>query len=408
MTGSRAPRAGGSVPRVRRRTAVETRPAPSATWKRYNAYLRTPPEITLSWHDPVTGARAWLVINSSRNGAAGGGTRMHASLEPREVIYLAKAMELKFAISGPPIGGAKCGIAFDPRAPDKADVLERWYRSIWPFLHDRFGTGGDLNIDEVRDVIPAFERIGLAHPQEGIVRGHVQPRRELFRRIIQRLDRGVEAEVDGEHGLDGTRLTVADIVTGYGLAIAVQRLYERQGRDLADARVSIEGFGNVGAACALYLTRAGARVVAARDARSMLIAPDGLSASDVEDLLPDCAGKALPREDARVHAAEHAAFLDRPADVFVCAAISGSLGREQLERLDAAGVRVIACGANQPFREAKMGSTRPACASSRVARTNPFGKRRWVRRASRRTRTGASPCLPTSSRTAGWRARSAT
>jgi glutamate dehydrogenase/leucine dehydrogenase len=67
-----------------------------------------------------TGARAWLVINSLRGGAAGGGTRMRLGLDPREVIYLAKAMELKFSISGPPIGGAKTGIDFDPLDPRAA------------------------------------------------------------------------------------------------------------------------------------------------------------------------------------------------------------------------------------------------------------------------------------------------
>jgi glutamate dehydrogenase (NAD(P)+) len=46
--------------------------------------------------------------------------------------------------------------------------------------------------------------------------------------------------------------------------------------------------------------------------------------------------------------------------VFVCAAISESLTVEALEALSAHGVSVLACGANQPFREAKQGSTRVA------------------------------------------------
>ena len=80
------------------------------TWQRYAQFIRTPPELSVAWHDNETGARAWLVINSLRGGAAGGGTRMRLGLDPREVIYLAKAMELKFSICGPPIGGAKNGI----------------------------------------------------------------------------------------------------------------------------------------------------------------------------------------------------------------------------------------------------------------------------------------------------------
>jgi len=329
-------------------------------WKRYNAFLRLPPEMTIAWNDAETGARAWLVVNSSRGGAAGGGTRMRAALQPREVVYLAKTMELKFSISGPPIGGAKCGIAFDPRDPRKTDVLERWYRAITPILRDRFGTGGDLNIDEVRDVLPAFHRLGLEHPQEGIVRGHVRPHASAFRRIIRRLDAGVEADVPLDHGLDGASLTIADVVTGFGLATAVRRFHERMDRPLQGARVSVEGFGNVGAACSLYLARAGARIVAARDARSVLTAPDGLDAADVEDLIRRSTDKMLPTADPRVRSASTTSLFDTPSDIFVCAAISGSVARDTLDRLATAGVRVIASGANQPFREAKLGSTRVA------------------------------------------------
>jgi len=49
-----------------------------------------------------------------RGGAAGGGTRMREGLDLNEVLSLAKTMEVKFTVSGPPIGGAKSGINFDP------------------------------------------------------------------------------------------------------------------------------------------------------------------------------------------------------------------------------------------------------------------------------------------------------
>jgi hypothetical protein len=138
-----------------------------SVWQRYAAFLRRPPLVALEWHDAETPARGWLVINSLRGGAAGGGTRMRAGLGRREVVYLAKTMELKFLFSGPPIGGAKSGIDFDPADPRRRDVLRRWFQAIAPYLHACYGTGGDLNVDEMLDVIPACEEIGLAHPQEG-------------------------------------------------------------------------------------------------------------------------------------------------------------------------------------------------------------------------------------------------
>jgi len=345
-------------------TRATTQPVVARTlppWKRYAAWLRTPPELTMTWNDRETGARAWLVINSLRGGAAGGGTRMRAGVTAREVTYLAKAMELKFSISGPPIGGAKSGIDFDPDDPRKSDVLERWYRAIAPVLRERYGTGGDLNVDEVLDVIPAFQRAGLGHPQDGIVRGHIRPDDTEYARIHERLERGVSATVADVPGDAERTMSVADLITGYGVATAIRRWREAQGTSLDGVRVVLEGFGNVGAACGLYLTRAGARIVGIRDAQRTLTDTRGLDAAEFASLLEAREQKLLPTGDARCEPnARCTSFHDTPADVFVCAAISESLTPPLLDRLERAGVRAIAGGANQPFREAKLGAIRVA------------------------------------------------
>ena len=65
------------------------------------------PEIVFEWKDPESEAEGWVVINSLRGGAAGGGTRMRPGLDKREVESLAKTMEVKFTVSGPAIGGSK-------------------------------------------------------------------------------------------------------------------------------------------------------------------------------------------------------------------------------------------------------------------------------------------------------------
>jgi glutamate dehydrogenase/leucine dehydrogenase len=341
------------------RAAVQRRER--STWRRYAAFLRRPPELSLAWHDAETGARAWLIINSQRGGAAGGGTRMRLGLEPREVTYLAKAMELKFALAGPPIGGAKTGIDFDPADPRRRSVLERWWRSIRPLLRERYGTGGDLNVDEVLDVLPIFDELGLGHPQEGVVRGHLQPDETAFRTVMRRMGDGVEAPVRGALGVDGADFTVADMITGYGVAASVRHFLEKQGRDVADTRVLLEGFGNVGAACAVYLARAGARIVAVCDARHTLLEPAGLDAAEVETLVRRRNGKTIPTDDARVQRrTDGSRFWSQPADVFVCAAISESISETTLARMQARGVGIVACGANQPFQESKIGSTRIA------------------------------------------------
>lgn len=141
-----------------------------------NKYRSRPPAVVFEWHDTETEAEGWVVINSLRGGAAGGGTRMRKGLNRNEVESLAKIMEIKFSVSGPAIGGAKSGINFDPADPRKRDVLKRWFAAVTPLLKHYYGTGGDLNIDEVHEVIPITEDLGLWHPQEGVVNGHFQPR----------------------------------------------------------------------------------------------------------------------------------------------------------------------------------------------------------------------------------------
>jgi len=102
------------------------------------------PEIVFEWKDSETEAEGWIVINSLRGGAAGGGTRMRAGLDRNEVESLAKTMEVKFTVSGPAIGGAKSGINFDPKDPRKKEVLARWFKAVTPLLKNYYGTGGDL------------------------------------------------------------------------------------------------------------------------------------------------------------------------------------------------------------------------------------------------------------------------
>ncbi|MCI0435818.1 MAG: hypothetical protein L0271_19575 [Gemmatimonadetes bacterium] len=175
---------------------------------------------------------------------------------------------------------------------------------------------------------------------------------------MRRLDDGVVAPVGAAAGVAGRSLSVADTVTGWGLARGVERLFERRGRALSGARVLLEGFGNVGAACALYLARSGARIVAIRDAVSTLTDADGLDAAGIEELIRRRRDKLLPLDDARIAPARDGFW--RPADLFVCAALSQSVTRDTLARLATLGVQVIACGANQPFAEAQIGSTRVA------------------------------------------------
>jgi glutamate dehydrogenase/leucine dehydrogenase len=315
-------------------------------------YIQKAPEIVFEWNDAPTGARGWAVINSLRGGAAGGGTRMRKGLNKEEVVSLAKVMEIKFSVAGPPIGGAKSGIDFDPRDPRRGEVLQRWYKAVFPLLKNYYGTGGDLNIDEIRDVIPVTEPLGLWHPQEGIVNGHLKASEGQRIAALGQLRSGVSKIVaDPRYTVEGQHLAVADLITGYGVSEAVAHYYRRwKSQDLQGKRVLVQGWGNVASAAAWYLAKQGARIVGILDiAGGLLPGGDGLGLEEVEALFLGKDGNLLRAENVIPFAEADAKFWDVPADIFVPGAASKLISREQIDRLMAAGLQCVSCGANVPF-----------------------------------------------------------
>ena len=317
------------------------------------AYENRPPEIVFAWQDSETEARGWVVINSLRGGAAGGGTRMRKGLDQREVESLAKTMEVKFTVSGPHIGGAKSGIDFDPADPRKKGVLERWYKAVTPLLKHYYGTGGDLNVDEIHEVIPMTEANGVWHPQEGVFSGHFQPNEAQKVRRIGNLRQGVSQPVeDPSISPDVQRkIRVADLITGYGVSESIRHHYDLTGSSVTGKRVVVQGWGNVGAAAALYLAQAGASVVGIIDRFGGLIRPKGMSYEEVKDLFLAKEGNALKAEDLQTFDEVNAAIWDVEADVFLPCAASRLVTQNQVERMVAAGVEVISSGANVPFAD---------------------------------------------------------
>ena len=313
------------------------------------------PEIVLEWSDAPTGARGWVVINSLRGGAAGGGTRMRKGLDRREVESRAKTMEVKFSVCGPPIGGAKSGIDFDPADPRKNAVLDRWYKAVMPLLKNYYGTGGDLNVDELHDVIPITERYGLRHPQEGVVNGHIGTEEKVKMQAIQQLRTGVSKLVDDLAYVPvAGKYAVADMATGWGVAESVRHYYRTYGGDLKGKRVIVQGWGNVAAAAGYYLAREGARIVGIIDRHGGALVPDGFSADQVRDLFTDRAGNALRIQDMLSFEEVDSRIWDIGAEVFLPCAASRLVTRDQVDRMKSAGLEVISSGANVPFADPQI------------------------------------------------------
>jgi len=321
-----------------------------------NRFETKAPEIVFEWHDSETPAKGWVVINSLRGGAAGGGTRMRKGLDRREVESLAKTMEVKFTVSGPQIGGAKSGIDFDPADPRKAGVLRRWYQAVMPLLKAYYGTGGDLNVDEIHEVIPVTESFGLWHPQEGVVNGHFKPSESQRIQQVGQLRVGVSKVVEDAAYTPAPerKYVVADLITGWGVAESVAHYYRIYGGELAGKRVIVQGWGNVGSAAAYYLARAGAKIVGIIDRDGGLLKPEGFSFDEVRELYLNKKGNQLATEGMLSFAEINQQIWSVGAEVFLPCAASRLVTREQVDQLVAAGLEVISSGANVPFADPEI------------------------------------------------------
>lgn len=315
------------------------------------------PEIVFAWKDSETEAEGWVVINSLRNGAAGGGTRMRKGLNQREVESLAKTMEVKFTVAGPPIGGAKSGINFDPADPRKKDVLKRWYKAVRPLLKNYYGTGGDLNVDEIHEVIPMTADLGILHPQEGVVNGHLTsytPEERL--KAISRLQEGVLLPITDERLTPDVakKFTIADMITGWGVAEGVRHYYEVYGGFMNNKLAIIQGWGNVAAAAAFYLTKYGVRIGGIIDRNGGIISKQGLGYEEVVELFLTRDGNALNAPNMLSFDEVNAQIWDLPAEIFIPGAASRLVTEDQVNRMAKAGIEVISCGANVPFADAEI------------------------------------------------------
>ena len=311
------------------------------------------PEIVFEWYDEETGAEGWVVINSLRGGAAGGGTRMRKGLDKREVESLAKTMEVKFTVSGPSIGGAKSGINFDPNDPRKAKVLEKWFAAVKPLMKYYYGTGGDLNVDEIHEVIPITEDCGVWHPQEGVFKGHFQPTEAQMINRIGQLRHGVSKVLEDERFSPDLKCkyTVADMITGYGVAEAVKHYYDIWGGDIADKRAVIQGWGNVGAAAGFYLAQMGVKIIGIIDRDGGVINKDGFSVEEINNYFLDRKGNQLKADSIMSFEEVNSQIWDLGYEIFIPAAASRLVTKDQVERMLTGGLEVLSCGANVPFAD---------------------------------------------------------
>jgi glutamate dehydrogenase (NAD(P)+) len=263
----------------------------------------------------------YRVQHSLDRGPGKGGIRYHPDVDLDEVKALAMWMTWKCAVVDIPYGGAKGGVTCDPKQMSPGE-LERMTR--------RFTT----------------ELLPIIGPERDIPAPDLNTNAQIMAWIMDTYSMNVGYSVPGV--VTGKPVSIGgsrgrEEATGRGVMIVARAMMQRLAMDMADARVVVQGFGNVGRHAALFLqNECGCRVVAVSDSRGGVYNPQGL---DVGRLI------ALTREAGMIPA--HAAYdhitnqelLALECDVLIPAALEN-----QITSANAANVRakIIVEGANGP------------------------------------------------------------
>ncbi|HNC14185.1 MAG TPA: amino acid dehydrogenase, partial [Cyclobacteriaceae bacterium] len=216
--------------------------------------------------------------------------------------------------------------------------------------------GGDLNVDEIHEVIPITEDVGIWHPQEGVFTGHFKPTEAQKVNRIGQLRQGVIKVIEDEKFSPSLakKYTVADMCTGYGVAQAVKHYYELWGGKLEGKRAVVQGWGNVGAAAGFYLAQLGVKVVGIVSHEGGLINQKGYSFEEVRELVVNRNGNKLVSPEMLPFNIVNEKIWNLEFEIFIPAAASRLVTKQQVDQMIASKLEVFSCGANVPFADPEI------------------------------------------------------
>ncbi len=250
-----------------------------------------------------------------------GGIRYHPAVTLREVSALAMLMTWKCALLGIPYGGAKGGIAIDPKHYSVGE-LERITRRYMSELIKDIGPSVDIPAPDMgtssREMAWMMDTysVNVGHAVPGVVTGK-------------------PLSIGGSKG--------REMATGRGVMIVVREALGDRGQSLAGTRIVIQGFGNVGSAAALLLHQAGAKVIAVSTGSGGVFSETGLDipalkayvAKNHKSLVGFPQASAITNDE----------LLTLPCDVLIPAALENQITEKNVNQIQA---KIVAEAANGP------------------------------------------------------------
>jgi glutamate dehydrogenase (NAD(P)+) len=265
--------------------------------------------------------KGYRVQHNLSRGPAKGGVRFHPHTDLDEVRALAMWMTWKCALIGIPYGGAKGGVAVDPRALSRNElerVTRRYASEIMPIIGpEKDIPAPDVGTDE-QTMAWMMDTYSMhsGYTVTGVVTGK-------------------PISIGGSQGRGGA--------TSRGVMFSVFSALKEAGVDHRGARVAVQGFGKVGGLAAQYLHDAGCCVVAVSDVGGGIYSSRGLDPSALIKHLKSGAESVVgyPGTDQ----ISNAELLELDLDVLVPAALEGVIHEGNA---DAVKARFVVEGANGP------------------------------------------------------------
>ncbi len=205
--------------------------------------------------------RAYRSQFNGDRGPYKGGIRYHPGVTRDEVKALSGWMVYKCAIANVPYGGGKGGIEVDPS--DYSDgELERLTRSFAEELRPLIGEDRDIPAPDVNTGQREMNWI-----------------KDTYETLENTTAPGVITGKAPDNGGSAGRVQA----TGRSTTFAAREIFDYLGRDLADATVAVQGYGNAGWIAAKLIEQHGGTVVAVSDSSGAIHDPAGLDTVAVKE-----------------------------------------------------------------------------------------------------------------------------
>ena len=263
----------------------------------------------------------YRVQHDSSRGPMKGGLRFHPDVDLDEVRALATLMTWKTALVDLPYGGAKGGIAIDPRKLSVKEV-ERITRKFVDHIHDMIGPDKD---------IPAPD-VGTSAREMAWIRNQYEKYHGFSPAVVT----GKPVE---HYGIEGR-----EEATGRGVGILAYKFLGNLGRKPNQTRVGLQGFGNVGSHCAKFLFESDYKIIAVSDQSGGYYRKEGLDIPKMLKHALDNQGLLAGFQDAERISNDQ--LLESDVDLLIPAALGGVITKENAARIKAP---VIIEAANAPI-----------------------------------------------------------